>query len=37
VRATCEEFNIRYTCYSTWRQAFAAHWRQLRLLGRASV
>ena len=32
VRATCEEFGIRYTCYATWRQAFSAHWRELRLL-----
>jgi len=34
VRSTCEEFGIRYNCYPTWRQAFAAHWRELRLLGR---
>jgi linoleoyl-CoA desaturase len=34
VRATCEEFGIRYTCYATWREAFACHWRELRLLGR---
>jgi linoleoyl-CoA desaturase len=33
VAATCEEFGIRYTCYATWREAFAAHWRELRLLG----
>ena len=33
VRATCEEFGIRYTCYTTWREAFAAHLSQLRLLG----
>jgi linoleoyl-CoA desaturase len=32
VRATCEEFGIRYTCYPTWREAFASHWRELRLL-----
>ena len=32
----CEEFGIRYTCYPTWREAFASHWRELRLLGRAS-
>jgi len=32
VRATCEEFGIRYTCYPTWRQAFACHWQELRLL-----
>jgi len=36
VRATCEEFGIRYTCYATWREAFACHWRELRLLGRTS-
>lgn len=35
VRATCEEFGIRYTCYSSWRQAFAAHLRELSLLGRS--
>jgi len=35
VRATCEEFGIRYTCYPTWRQAFAHHLQELRLLGRA--
>ncbi len=35
VRATCEEFNIRYNCYDTWREAFAGHWRELRLLGSA--
>lgn len=34
VRATCEEFGIRYTCYSTWRAAFACHLRELSLLGR---
>ncbi len=32
VRATCEEFGIRYTCYPTWRQAFFCHWQELRLL-----
>jgi linoleoyl-CoA desaturase len=36
VRATCEEFGIRYRCYSTWREAFASHWRLLRLLGQAA-
>ena len=36
VRATCEEFGIRYTCYATWREAFACHWRELRLLGRTA-
>jgi len=34
VRATCEEFGISYHCYATWREAFANHWRELRLLGR---
>ena len=33
VRATCEEFGIRYTCYVTWRQALSRHWHELRLLG----
>ena len=36
VKATCEEFGIRYNCYATWREAFAAHVRELRLLGRRS-
>jgi linoleoyl-CoA desaturase len=35
VRATCEEFGVRYTSYATWREAFAAHLRELRLLGRS--
>jgi linoleoyl-CoA desaturase len=34
VKATCEEFGVRYTCYPTWRAAFAAHVKELRLLGR---
>ena len=34
VQATCQEFGIRYTCYPTWRAAFAAHVKELRLLGR---
>ena len=34
VRATCEEFGIRYTSYPTWREAFACHLHELRLLGR---
>jgi linoleoyl-CoA desaturase len=34
VRATCEEFGIRYNCYATWREAFAGHLRELQLLGR---
>ena len=33
VRLTCEEFGVPYHCYPTWRAAFAAHWRALRLLG----
>jgi linoleoyl-CoA desaturase len=36
VRATCEEFGIRYNCYPTWRAAFSAHWQELRLLGRTA-
>jgi linoleoyl-CoA desaturase len=36
VRATCEEFGIRYRCYATWREAFASHWRLLRLLGQGA-
>ncbi len=36
VRQTCEEFGIRYTAYATWREAFAAHWHELRLLARPS-
>jgi linoleoyl-CoA desaturase len=34
VQSTCEEFGIRYTCYPTWRMAFASHLRELHLLGR---
>lgn len=34
VRATCEEFGLPYTSYPTWREAFASHVRELRLLGR---
>jgi linoleoyl-CoA desaturase len=33
VKSTCEEFGIRYICYPTWREAFACHLRELRLLG----
>ncbi len=36
VRATCEEFGIRYNCYRTWGEAFVSHWREVRLLGRPS-
>jgi linoleoyl-CoA desaturase len=35
VAATCEEFGIRYHSYATWGEAFAGHWRELRLLARA--
>jgi linoleoyl-CoA desaturase len=34
VKATCVEFGIRYTCYDTWREAFACHLNELRFLGR---
>jgi len=37
VQATCEEFGIRYTCYPTWREAFACHLRELRSLGRQAA
>jgi linoleoyl-CoA desaturase len=33
VKATCAEFGIRYTCYSTWREAFTCHLRELQALG----
>ncbi len=36
VRATCTEFGIRYNCYNSWREAFACHLRELRLLGSTS-
>jgi linoleoyl-CoA desaturase len=36
VKATCEEFGVRYSCYPTWREALASHWRELRQLGQAS-
>jgi linoleoyl-CoA desaturase len=36
VQTTCEEFGVRYTCYNTWREAFACHLRELRLLGSTS-
>jgi len=32
VRATCEEYGIRYNCTPTWRAALAGHWRELRVL-----
>jgi linoleoyl-CoA desaturase len=37
VRATCAEFGIHYQCYDTWREAFACHLRELRVLGRPEV
>ena len=36
VAATCEEFGIPYNCYATWGEAFASHWREVRLLGSTS-
>lgn len=36
VRATCEEFGIRYNYYPTWRAALAQHVQELRLLGTTS-
>lgn len=33
VKATCEEFGIRYISYTTWREAFSCHLRELRVLG----
>lgn len=33
VQATCAEYDIRYTCYPTWREAFAHHLRALRTFG----
>lgn len=35
VEATCVEFGVRYTAHPTFRSAVAAHFRQLRALGRA--
>lgn len=35
VEATCGEFGVRYTAHPTFRSAVAAHFRQLRALGRA--
>ncbi|MBE0695587.1 MAG: acyl-CoA desaturase [Anaerolineaceae bacterium] len=37
VQATCSEFGIRYNCYSTWREAFSCHLRELHILGRKSA
>ncbi len=34
VKATCEEFGVKYNCYPTWRSAFKGHWRELRILAR---
>jgi linoleoyl-CoA desaturase len=36
VRATCEEFGVRYKCFTTWREAFSCHLRELSLLARPS-
>jgi linoleoyl-CoA desaturase len=35
VEATCREYGVRYTAHPTFRAAVAAHYRQLRALGRA--
>lgn len=35
VEATCREFGVRYTAHPTFSAAVAAHYRQLRALGRA--
>ncbi|MCL4506433.1 MAG: acyl-CoA desaturase [Chloroflexi bacterium] len=35
VRQTCEEFGIKYNCFTSWRAAFASHWHELRILGQA--
>ena len=35
VRATCEEFGVRYNSYTTWVEAIVAHWRSLKILGQA--
>jgi linoleoyl-CoA desaturase len=35
VEATCREYGVRYTAHPTLRAAVAAHFRQLRALGRA--
>jgi len=35
VEATCREYGVRYTTHPTFRAAVAAHYRQLRALGRA--
>jgi linoleoyl-CoA desaturase len=35
VEATSREFGVRYTAHPTFRTAVAAHYRQLRALGRA--
>ena len=34
VRATCNEYGVRYKSYETWRQALVAHVSTLRTLGR---
>ncbi len=35
VEATCQEYGVRYTAHPTLRSAIAAHFRQLRALGRS--
>ena len=35
VEATCREFGVRYTSHPSFRAAVAAHFHQLRALGRA--
>ncbi len=35
VRATCEEFGVRYNSYTSWIDAIIAHWRSLKWLGQA--
>ncbi len=37
VRRTCEEFQVKYTSYSTVRSATLMHWRFLKRLGRNEV
>jgi linoleoyl-CoA desaturase len=35
VRATCAEFDVRYTAHETFLGALASHWRWLRRMGHA--
>jgi linoleoyl-CoA desaturase len=37
VRATCEEFGVRYTAYPTWREALACHLSELQFLAQPSA